>query len=229
MSVAGNFLCIQRRIAAAAARAGRDPAAVTVVAVTKTVTPAAAGEALAAGLRDLGENRVQEGLAKQEVLGREAAVWHLIGSLQGNKARRAVAAFDLIHSLDRPELAQILQAEAERLGRRVSVLVQVNVSGEASKHGLPPGELLPFLAGLRACSHLRPCGLMTMAPLAAEAEAARPVFRGLRELFGQAARELAMDADWRWLSMGMSQDFEIAVEEGANLVRIGTALFGPRT
>lgn len=215
---------VRRRVQAAARRSGRGPDSVRIVAVTKTVPPGTIREALALGAVDLGENRVQEALAKQAALGRETANWHLIGTLQTNKARKAVESFDLIHSLDRLELAQALAKAAEGRAKPVPVLVQVNVSGEASKHGIRPDDLRSFLAALRSYGPLRPSGLMTMAPLATDAEAVRPVFRRLRELFVEAAAE--MGEDWRWLSMGMSQDYEVAIEEGANLVRIGTAIFG---
>ena len=180
------------------------------------------------GLHDLGENRVQEGLAKQAIIGRDAATWHLIGSLQTNKARRAAESFDLIHSLDRWELARALAEAGSRLGRPVPVLIQVNIAAEPTKHGLTPPDLAPFVERALALTGLSLRGLMTIAPLAGDPEEARPVFRRLHELFAQVARELPVGADWRWLSMGMSQDFEVAVEEGANLVRIGTAIFGQR-
>lgn len=227
--LAARWEKVKERIAAAARRSGRDPAEVKVVAVTKTVPVETIRAAVALGLCDLGENRVQEALAKQAVLGREGLRWHLIGTLQTNKARKAVESFDLIHSLDRWELAEVLARAAERLGRKVSVLIQVNVSGEATKHGIRPEELFPFLTRLlRLGDFLLPSGLMTMAPLVEDPEATRPVFRRLGELFLAARKEFALGAGWQWLSMGMSQDFEVAIEEGANLVRIGTAIFGER-
>ncbi len=226
--LAGRWYRVKERLAKAAARSGRDEAEIRMVAVTKTVTPEAIREALALGLTELGENRVQEGLAKQRELGRQAAIWHLIGSLQTNKAAKAAASFDLIHGLDRLELAEALNRAGERLGRRVPVLVQVNVSGEASKHGLDPRELAGFLARAGALDWLSLRGLMTIAPLAADPEKTRPVFAGLRDLFHKVRQECRLGPDWQWLSMGMSQDFEVAIEEGANMVRIGTAIFGER-
>lgn len=219
---------VRRRVAEAARRSGRAPEAVRVVGVTKTVPPEIVREALDLGLTDFGENRVQEALAKQEVLGRTAASWHLIGTLQTNKARRAAESFTLIHSLDRWELAEALDEAGRRLGRPVPVLIQVNVAGEATKHGLPPDQLRPFVRRAAGLAGLSLAGLMTMAPLAAAAEEARPVFRRLRELFDEAGPDAAAGGTWQWLSMGMSQDFEVAIEEGANLVRIGTAIFGQR-
>ncbi|MGQ9778752.1 MAG: YggS family pyridoxal phosphate-dependent enzyme [Bacillota bacterium] len=227
--LAARWEKVKDRIAAAARRSGRNPAEVTVVAVTKTVPVETIRAAMALGLCDLGENRVQEALAKQAVLGREGLRWHLIGTLQTNKAKRAVESFDLIHSLDRWELAEILARTAERLGRKVPVLLQVNVTGEATKHGIPPEEVFSFLARLLKWRDLLvPSGLMTMAPLTEDPETTRPVFRRLGELFRTARTEFGLGVEWRWLSMGMSQDFEVAVEEGANLVRIGTAIFGAR-
>lgn len=228
-SLAARWQAVAERIAVAARRSGRDPAEVKVVAVTKTVPVETIRLAVAMGLCDLGENRVQEALAKQAVLGREGLRWHLIGTLQTNKARRAAESFDLIHSLDRWELAEALARAAEKTERRVPVLIQVNVSGETTKHGLAPEELLPFLGRLAGLGGaLLPTGLMTMAPLVADPEATRPIFRRLRQLFQAAREEFDLGGEWRWLSMGMSQDFEVAIEEGANLVRIGTAIFGER-
>jgi len=226
--LAARLAEVRQRVAAAAQCSGRTAEAVTLAAVTKTVSAAVAGEALASGVMDLGENRVQEGLAKQAILGRSGINWHLIGSLQTNKARKAAESFDLIHTLDRADLAQALSEAGERLHRAIPVLIQVNVSGEQSKHGLPPEDVIPFLAGLTSRPFLRPRGLMTMAPLTATAEETRPVFSGLRELFVRARTEFGYGEDWRWLSMGMSNDYEVAIEEGANLVRIGTAIFGNR-
>ena len=226
--LAAQWQEVRRRVAEAARRSGRSPEAVRVVGVTKTVPPEIVRAALDLGLTDLGENRVQEALAKQDVLGPTAASWHLIGTLQTNKARRAAESFALIHSLDRWELAEALDEAGRRLGRTVPVLIQVNIAGEATKHGLPPDQLRPFIRRAAGLTGLRLAGLMTMAPLAAEAEESRPVFRRLRELFDEVRPETATEETWQWRSMGMSQDFEVAIEEGANLVRIGTAIFGQR-
>lgn len=227
-NIAENLEIIRRRIAAAAESVGRHPDEVTLVAVSKTRTVDEIREAIAAGVRHLGENRVQEALAKWQALRGEASglTWHLIGSLQTNKVGQALQFADLIHSLDRPDLAEALHRRAERLGRQVDCLLEVNVSGEASKHGLAPAAVLPFLREIGRWGTLRVLGLMTMAPLAAPGLAARPYFRRLREL-AEAAREVP-GVEMRWLSMGMSGDYEAAIMEGANLVRIGTAIFGTR-
>ena len=218
------------RIAAAAARAGRDPADVTLVAVTKTHPLETIRAAVEAGCRDLGENRAQELVAKSDAVPGEAqggAVrWHAIGSLQRNKARDVAARADLFHALDSPRLARALDAKAAEAGRVLDVLVQLNISGEPSKSGVAP-EAADELTGLaNACEHLRVVGLMGMAaPASSAAEAervVRPAFRRLRRAF--EASPLAL----RELSMGMSGDFELAVEEGATIVRVGSALFGAR-
>ncbi|MGE5551323.1 MAG: YggS family pyridoxal phosphate-dependent enzyme [Bacteroidota bacterium] len=227
-TLADRWQAVNRRVIEAAGRSGRDPAEVTVVAVTKNVPAEEISAALRLGLRDLGENRVQEGLAKQACLGRDSATWHLIGSLQTNKAKRAAEAFHLIHALDRWELALALAGAGERMGRSIPVLIQVNASYEASKHGLDPGETMSFVRRIMALEALSLHGLMTMAPVVSDPGEARPVFRMVHDLFRRVRQELPIGDTWRFLSMGMSQDFEVAIEEGANLVRIGTAIFGQR-
>jgi len=217
---------VMGRIADAARRAGRDPAAVTLVAVSKTVPADRLRHALAAGLTLLGENRVQEAESKVDLL--PGARWHLVGPLQSNKARRAVAIFEMIQSVDSLDLARRLDrlAPAVRPGRPLPVLLQVNVDRDAAKAGFAPGDVEPTLAELLGLPGLRIAGLMTIGRLVEEAEAARPAFRALRELSADLRR--------RWpglgpeLSMGMTDDFEVAVEEGATIVRVGRALFGAR-
>ena len=221
-----NLPRVQERIAAAQARSGRS-AAVTIVAVTKTHPAEAARAALAAGLRAIGENRVQELAEKVEAVGRAAAEWHLIGHLQRNKVRRALPLFDMIESVDSYRLAQELSAEAERAGQDVESLVEVNISGEESKSGFSPEELLDAAAAVGQLPRLRVRGLMTIGPLTEDRAAIRAAFVRMRGLFEACARDVpAFDA--RWLSMGMSGDFEVAVEEGSTMVRLGTILFGER-
>lgn len=217
---------MRRRIEESARRAGRDPRAVTLVAVTKGVEPDRIREALAAGAAALGENRVQELVAKRARVG-PGADWHFIGRLQTNKVRRLLAGapVSLIHSLDRAALAEVLDREARRLGRVQPVLVQVNVSGEASKAGLPPADLLPFLRWAGGLPGLAIRGLMTIAPAAEDPETARPCFRRLRELCAEAAAAGIAGVRMEHLSMGMSVDYPIAVEEGATIVRVGRAIF----
>jgi pyridoxal phosphate enzyme (YggS family) len=197
---------------------------VTIVAVTKTHGPEAILAALAAGLTDIGENRVQEALAKQDVLGPVPVTWHLIGTLQRNKARHAVGRFALIHSVDRLELAGELQRRIPT-GSRQPILVQVNCSGEPQKGGVEPDALPEMLAAIAQLDRLDPRGLMTMAALTEDAREQRRAFGRLRELRDAAQREGYRLPE---LSMGMSGDYTVAVEEGATLVRLGTVLFGER-
>lgn len=197
------------------------------MAVTKTHPPTVVEAALAAGLHRIGENRVQELEAKIEAVGRERAEWHLIGHLQRNKVRRALPLFDLFHAIDSARLAEELSAEAERAGVEVRGLVQVNTSGEESKYGFGAEEAVDAVARIAALPRLRILGLMTMAPFTDDEATLRRTFGGARELFERCAREVA-GFEPRHLSMGMSNDFEIAVEEGSTMIRLGTVLFGER-
>lgn len=212
---------IQKEIAGAALRAGRSPAEVRLVAVSKTVGPVQIREAAALGLRDFGENRLQEAKPKLQLF--PELRWHFIGHLQTNKVKEVLAAFYLIHSLDRFSLAETLQRRAERQDTEARCLVQLNISGEKSKFGLPEAELTDFLEAMREFPRVRIEGLMTMAPYYADPAEARPLFRRLRELQKVHARP---GMELKELSMGMTNDYTVAVEEGATLVRIGTALFG---
>lgn len=194
----------------------------TLIGVTKTVPADVVGEAIRAGLTDLGENRVQEAQAKRAALTASGPVrWHLIGHLQRNKVKQALELFGVIHSVDSLALANELDRHAGQRGTRVDALVQVNVSGEATKFGCAPQEAVSLAHSVTRLAHLRLVGLMTMAPFAEDPEAARPHFRRLRQVRDE------IDASLK-LSMGMSGDFEVAIEEGADFVRIGTAIFGER-
>jgi hypothetical protein len=220
------------RMAAAAARAGRDPAAARLVTVTKTQPVELIREAIAAGAADLGENRVQDAIPKMAALAAEGARprWHLIGHLQSNKAKLAAAHFDMVHSVDSAHLAGDLSRHAIAANRTVDLLLQVNVSGEDTKSGVEPRGLPALLDHAAACAGIRVRGLMTMAPLVDDPEDVRGFFRDLR-LLAEAAwqdhPEIAAHGPPE-LSMGMTNDFEVAVEEGATLVRIGSAIFGAR-
>lgn len=234
-ALAARLAAVRERIAAAAARSGRDPAAVRIVAVTKGHPLAVAQAAGAAGLEDLGENRVQEALAKMDAWTPAPVRWHLVGHLQRNKVRHAVGRFALVHSLDSVRLADALEEAAAVRALVQEVLVEVNVAGEAQKTGCPPADVEGLVAHAAGLAHLRLRGLMTMAPLTDDVAAQRRAFAGLRELRERLIRDAA---DGRWpmadgcldeLSMGMTNDFEAAVEEGATMVRLGTALFGERT
>jgi len=218
---------VRGRISHAAQRGGHGQS-VRLVAVTKTHGPEAVEAAVAAGIMDIGENKVQEATQKQDALAASSALagarWHLIGHLQSNKAK-ALARFDLFHALDRDSLVDAVSDVASKLGRPLAVLVQVNVSGEASKGGFAPAALPALAARLAAMPELQVQGVMTMAPLDAEEQALRAVFAGAR-----AAKDVLRAAGLpaTELSMGMSGDYEVAVEEGATLVRLGTILFGAR-
>jgi hypothetical protein len=225
MDLAANLSRVQQRIEAACARAGRDAATVTLVAVTKGVPPAGVEGAAALGLRLFGENRVQEAKAKISLCPGSLR-WHMIGHLQSNKCRDAVRCFELIHSVDSLHLAQELDQWAFKLSKYVSILLEVNLAGESNKFGYPPDRLLEDLPHVNGLARLHIHGLMTMAPWTPEPEKARPVFRGLREL-KQRCEDL-LGAPMPHLSMGMTGDFEVAIEEGATLIRLGTALFGAR-
>ncbi|HAJ38340.1 MAG TPA: YggS family pyridoxal phosphate-dependent enzyme [Chloroflexi bacterium] len=228
--IAANLAEVRRRMAAAAERSGRDPAAVRLVAVSKTYPLADIAAAYVAGQRDFGENRLEElwpKVAAAKVQGLDVIRWHMIGTLQSRKTRDAVGPLALIHAVDRVKIAQRLSRDAQAAGCVLDVLLEVNVSGEASKHGFTPSEVLAVAAELLALPGIRICGLMTMAPYEAVPEATRPVFRALRQLRDALALRFPA-GDWRELSMGMTNDFEIAIEEGATIVRIGSAIFGVR-
>lgn len=226
MNVQENLQQVKAKIALAAGRAGRSAREVKLVAVTKGVSIEKMEAALAAGVRIFGENRVQEMLAKQPLL--PAGIeWHFIGHLQTNKVKYVLNRVSLIHSLDSWRLAQAISRLAGKEGREVPVLVQVNVAGEKTKYGLPPGEVMEFLGAVSTLPGLKIRGLMTVAPAVDDPEEVRPVFRELR-LLHERARALFPAAGIDYLSMGMSNDYLVAIEEGANLVRLGTAIFGAR-
>jgi pyridoxal phosphate enzyme (YggS family) len=226
---AARLAAIRARIDASARKAGRDPAAVKLLAVSKTQPPERVLEAVRAGVRAFGENRVQEAETKipaLRALSPEPLEWHLIGSLQRNKAGRAAALCDVIQSLDRAPLAAALEREAARLERRLRVLIQVNVDAEPQKGGCSPAELPELARAADACPHLELIGLMAIPKPCANPEGVRPSFARMRQLLAELNRARAVPL--AELSMGMSDDFEVAVEEGATWLRIGTALFGPR-
>jgi len=211
---------VKAEIAAAAENAGRNPSEIKLVAVTKTVSIEEVRQAFALGISDFGENRVQDAAPKVAAL--PEARWHFIGHLQSNKVKDVLPFYTLIHSLDRPSLAAALQNAAERYDKFVDVLVQVNVSGEDSKFGLEPSALADFLGYLNGFERIRINGLMTMAPFVDDPEEVRPVFRRLREL---RDRYTTSGNGLQELSMGMTNDYKVAVEEGATIIRIGSALF----
>lgn len=231
MSIPENVVLVRERIAAAARRAGRNSEEVTLMAVSKTFAVEQVREAFRAGLRVFGENRVQEFAGKAVALaGLEDAEWHMIGHLQTNKALRAVELFTAIDSVDSLRLAEKLNSSAGQLGKKLPVLIEVNVGGEAAKSGMPleSPELDKLLLAAPQLEYLEFRGLMTIPPFSDDPQQARPYFRNLRELRDQIAARRLANVSMNVLSMGMSHDFEIAIEEGSTCVRVGTAIFGER-
>ena len=226
-TVADNLSAVKERIAKAASRVGRDPERVTLVAVTKTMPMERIREAIDAGQRVFGENRVQEAQAKIEILGREVQ-WHLIGHLQRNKVRVVCDLFDLIESVDSLPLAQDLNTRAARHNMVMPILIQVNIGDETTKSGVPAAEAMTLVQQVAALPHVAIRGLMCVPPVVEIAEHARPYFAGLRTLAEEIARESIPTVSMSELSMGMSHDFEVAIEEGATMVRVGSAIFGAR-
>ncbi len=226
--VTENIKGVYRRMAHAAMRAGREPDEITLIAVSKNVPASAVKSAIESGLRDFGENRVQEFSAKRLQLSLPRGYsmrWHLIGHLQKNKTKTAVELFDVIHSVDSLELAERINKQAEKMGKIQEVLVQVKLSDEESKHGIIKEEVDGFLSALTDMENLRIEGLMTIPPFFDDPERVRPFFREMREIKERAGQ---MGFNLTELSMGMSHDFEVAIEEGATMVRVGTAIFGER-
>jgi PLP dependent protein len=231
MSIAENIGRVMERIATAAKRAERNPDEVTLIAVSKTFPAKSILEAYAAGLRIFGESRVQEFMGKVgDVSSLTGAEWHMIGHLQTNKAAKAAELFSAIDSVDSLRLAEKLNSAAEQLNKTLSVLIEINVGGEAAKTGIAPNsqELNNILQAAPRLKNLRIAGLMTVPPFTENTEGARPFFRKLRELRDQIARQHLPNINMDILSIGMSHDFEIAIEEGSTCVRIGTAIFGDR-
>lgn len=223
MEVKERAQFIRERIITSCERSGRLPEEVHLIAVTKYVSPETAREALDCGIAHIGENRLEGLLNKQEALGREAVTWHFIGSLQTRKVKDVLPNIDYLHSLDRLSLAEEIEKRAEK---EVNCFVQVNVSGEDSKHGLPLDEIDSFIQNLAGYSKIKVVGLMTMAPFTDDEETLRSVFRQLKALQEEIASKNYTHAPCTHLSMGMSNDFEIAIEEGATYIRVGTALVG---
>lgn len=228
-SISVNLKAVRDRIRKAAERAGREAGEVKLIAVSKTHPPDVLGEAIAAGARVFGENKVQEAEGKIAEIGRDNAEWHLIGHLQSNKTRKAVQLFDVIHSLDSIELAGRLERICVEEGRaELPVLVQVDLAGEETKSGIAESELPALVEFLKGCERLKFKGLMILPPLFDAAEATRPYFVRLREVRDRLAEKGSFFDGRGELSMGMSHDFEVAIEEGATIVRVGTAIFGER-
>jgi pyridoxal phosphate enzyme (YggS family) len=226
--IAQRVQAVLSTIRSAAEKVGRYPDSVQLVAVTKTVTVDRIREGIGAGLSILGENRVQEALPKVAALAHEPVRWHFIGHLQRRKVRSVVGLFDMIHSVDSPELVQEIDRRAGEAGCRQDILLEVNIGGESTKAGFHPDDLVQLVSTMVPLVHVRIKGLMAIPPLTAEAESARTYFIRLRELAAAIAAQRIPGVAMDELSMGMSNDYEVAVQEGATLVRVGSAIFGAR-
>ena len=223
--IKNNLEIINEKIKKAALKASRNPEEIKLVAVTKTATIEQIKEAISAGVEIIGENRVQEAKEKYQILTADIE-WHLVGHLQTNKAKYAIEIFDLIHSVDGIKLAKEIDRRSLQFGMITNVLVEVNISGEETKYGIKPEEVEPFLKEISEFSRIRVKGLMTIAPIVEDKEEVRPYFRKLRELSKEIKKKNIKNVRMDYLSMGMTEDFEVAVEEGANIVRIGRGIFG---
>jgi len=222
--IADNLKSVTQSIAKCCEKIGKPPASVDLICVTKEASIDQIEEVLHLGLYTLGENRVQDAMIKYRAMG-DRAIWHLIGHLQTNKAKEAVKIFSLIHSVDSIRLAKEIDREAKKINKVQDILVQVNVSGEASKFGCPPDKAEEILRDAFLYPNINIKGLMTIAPEVDDAELARPYFRRLREIFELIRSKNIENIEMQYLSMGMSNDFEVAIEEGSNMVRIGRAIF----
>lgn len=226
--ISENIAKIRQRIAAASARAGRNPETVTLLAVAKTFSHDQIREAVRAGVTEIGENYVQELLAKRTLLQDEPIRWHFVGHLQTNKVRSVVKWIHLIHAVDSLKLAREVNRRADEHARVVDVLIEVNTTGETSKYGVHPTQTLDLIRSFEPLEAVRVAGLMTIGPFLPDPEGSRPMFRMLRELYERAASLGQRNVAMHHLSMGMTGDFEVAIEEGATIVRLGTAIFGAR-
>jgi len=219
-----NIKDVNSRIKAACKKANRETGEITLVCVTKGVDPYRISEIFIHGIKNIGESRIQEAQKKRnEVL--PGARWHLVGHLQTNKAKDAVKIFDMVHSVDSMDLAQKIDKEAKKIDKIIEILIQVNTSGEEQKYGINPDTVKDFLRGASQLSNIKISGLMTITPQAEDPETVRPYLRALRELSESVKAESIPNIEMKYLSMGMSQDFEVAIQEGANILRIGTAIF----
>jgi PLP dependent protein len=228
MTISENIAAVRERMAQAARRCGRDPADVALVAVSKTHPAEMVRQAWAAGVTTVGENYIQEAREKISALADCALSWHFIGHLQSNKAKIAVGLFDLIHGVDTLKLAREIDKQAAKIGKTQALLIQVNISGEDTKSGTTEASAVALVREAARLEHIKIRGLMTMPPFFDQPERARPYFAALRRLRDRIRTEAIAGVDMSELSMGMTGDFEVAIAEGATLVRIGTAIFGPR-
>lgn len=228
MNIKDTIAAIQAQIAAAATACGRSPEEITLIGVSKRKPAALIEAAIASGHRDFGENYIQEAMEKIDAIGRDKAVWHFIGHLQSNKARFAVNYFDLIHTVDKLKLAREISKQAAKIDKTQDILIQINIAEEETKSGAEAGEVTDLVKEISALPHLRVKGLMCMPPFFDDPEEARPYFRQVKNISRDIDALALPRVEMAHLSMGMSNDFAVAVEEGATLVRVGTAIFGSR-
>ena len=223
-----NLARVKERIQKALVRAGRENEEVKIVAVSKTKPPELIRYAIESGIKDIGENRVQEAIPKIEAVGKDKVVWHLVGHLQTNKAKKAVCYFDMIQSVDSVKIARKISSYSEEEGKQIPVLVEVNISGESTKFGIAPEKVKDFVGEISCLRGIKVKGLMTIGPLTYDKGAVRRAFRKMFGIFDDLRRDRIEGVEMEILSMGMTDDFEVAVEEGTTMVRIGRAIFGER-
>lgn len=228
MHIKDNITTLQKEIVELCARINRDPSDILVIAIAKTFTYMEILEAFECGITNIGENRVQEAREKYEILRNRDIKWHLVGYLQRNKVKKALEIFDLIHSVDSLRLAEEIDKCARAIGKRQKVLIEVNISEEASKYGLSLSNVIPLVEKVQGFSNIAVSGLMTIAPFYEAPERCRPIFRRLRELKEEIEMQGFEGVEMEYLSMGMTNDYRIAIEEGSNMVRIGRRIFGGR-
>lgn len=224
-TIAQNLSALQARIKAACLRSGRTEDTIKLVVAVKTVDASTVRLLYELGISEIGENKVQDAEKKQKALSDLNIHWHMFGHLQRNKVKKGLSVFELIHSVETDRLAEEISKESIKQGKRTDILVEANVSGEDTKYGLSEAETIPFIKQISPLEGIRVLGLMTMAPIVDDPELCRPVFRGLKSLSDKVAAEGIKNVEMKYLSMGMTQDFEVAIEEGANLIRVGTAVF----
>jgi hypothetical protein len=224
-TIAQNLSDLQARIKAACQRSSRSEDSIKLTVAVKTVDASIVRLLYELGVSEIGENKVQDAEKKQNALSDLNIHWHMFGHLQRNKVKKALSIFELIHSVETDRLAEEISKESIKQGKRTDILVEANVSGEDTKYGLSEAETIPFIKQISPLEGIRILGLMTMAPIVDDPELCRPVFRGLKRLSDKVVAEGIKNVEMKYLSMGMTQDFEVAIEEGANLLRIGTALF----
>ncbi len=224
-TIAQNLSALQARIKAACLRSGRTEDAIKLVVAVKTVDASAVRALYELGVSEIGENKVQDAEEKQKALSDLNIHWHMFGHLQRNKVKKALSIFELIHSVESVRLAEEIGKESIKLSKRTNILIEANISGESTKFGIKEAEVIPFIKQISHLEGIRILGLMTMAPIVDDPELCRPVFRGLKRLSDNITAEGIKNVEMKYLSMGMTQDFEVAIEEGATLIRIGTAIF----